>query len=88
MPIDKITISGHEIQVRHDTSIERLQRLASWIDKLIREKKEKFGNISIMKSVLLVALDLADQLDSKRFTAEKEIAERAQHLIQEIKEVI
>lgn len=88
MPIDKITISGHEIQVRHDTSVERLERLASWIDKLIRDKKEKFGNISMMRSVLLVTLDLAEQLDSKRLTVEKEIAERAQHLIKEIEEVI
>ncbi len=88
MAVDKITISGHELKVRHDISREKLDRLASWIDKLIKEKKEKFGNISLTRCALLVALDLADKLDEQRSSFEKETTERAQRLIQEIEEVI
>lgn len=88
MAIDKITISGHELRVRHDTSLEKLNHLASWIDKLIREKKEKFGNISLVRCTLLVALDLANKLEDQRSSTEKEVTERAQRLIQEIEEVI
>ncbi len=87
MAVDKVTISGYEIQVKHDTTPERLGRLVLWVDKLICEKKEKF-NTSLIRSVLLVALDLADRLDNQRGNFEQEVREKLQHLIQEIDEVV
>lgn len=56
MAVDRVKIAGYEMQIRHDTTPDRLARLASWIDKLVREKKEKFGNISVARCALLVAL--------------------------------
>ena len=88
MAVNRVKISGYEIQVRHDTTPERLTRLASWIDKLIREKKEKFGNISIARSALLVALDLADKLDEQQNELSEEFAEKIKRLTREINEVI
>lgn len=87
MAVDKVRISGYEMQVRHDTTDDRLARLASWIDKLIKEKKEKF-NMSVTRCALLVALDLADKLDAQRTLFEQEVAERVQRLIREIDEAI
>lgn len=87
MAVNIVTISGHEIQVRHDTTPERLARLASWIDKLIREKKEKF-NVSVTRCALLVALDLADRLDAQRALFEQEVSERVRRLIRELEEAI
>jgi len=86
MAVDRVTISGYEMQVRHDTSPERLARLASWIDELIREKKEKFTNLSVTRCALLVALDLAARLDEQRGALEQEVASRLKSLIREIDE--
>lgn len=88
MAVDRVKISGYEMQVRHDTTPERLARLASLIDKLISEKKEKFGNFSVTRCALLVALDLADELDKQPALLKQEVAERVKHLIRGIDEVI
>ncbi|MBD3285627.1 cell division protein ZapA [candidate division WOR-3 bacterium] len=88
MAVNRVKISGYEIQVRHDTTPERLTRLASWIDKLIREKKEKFGKISIARCALLVALELADKLDQQRDNLSEEFAQKLKRLTGEINEVI
>jgi cell division protein ZapA (FtsZ GTPase activity inhibitor) len=88
MAVDRVKISGYEMQVRHDTKPERLARLASLIDELVSEKKEKFGNISVTRCALLVALDLADKLDKQPALFKQEIAERIRRLIRGIDEVI
>ncbi|MBN2378873.1 cell division protein ZapA [candidate division WOR-3 bacterium] len=88
MAVDRVKISGYEIQVRHDTSPERLAHLASWIDELVREKKEKFGNMSVTRCALLVALDLADKMDQQRDLISDEVSRKLRRLIGEIEEVI
>lgn len=88
MAVDRVKIAGYEMQVRHDTTSVRLTRLASWIDKLVGEKKEKFGNMSVTRCALLVALDLADELDEQRGLFEEEVAEKVRRLIRGIDEVI
>ncbi len=88
MAVDRVKIAGYEMQIRHDTTSDRLARLASWIDKLVREKKEKFGNISVARCALLVALDLADKLDEQRGLFEEEVAEKVRRLVRGIDEVI
>jgi len=88
MAVDRVKISGYEMQVRHDTTQERLTRLASWIEKLVREKKEKYGNMSVTRCALLVALDLADKLDEQDDHLKEEIACKLRRLIGEINEVI
>lgn len=87
MAVDRVVISGHEIQVRHDTTPERLARLVSWIDKLIREKKEKF-NVSVTRCALLVALDLADKLDAQRSLFEQEVSDKVRRLIREMEQAL
>jgi len=88
MAVDRVKIAGYEMQVRHDTTSDRLTRLASWIDKLVREKKEKFGSMSVTRCALLVALDLADKLDEQRGLFEEEVAEKVRRLIRGIDEMI
>jgi cell division protein ZapA (FtsZ GTPase activity inhibitor) len=88
MAVDWVKISGYEMQVRHDTTPERLARLASLVDKLVSEKKKKFGNFSVTRCALLVALDLADELDRQPALLKQEVAERIRHLIRGIDEVI
>ncbi|MCK4231651.1 cell division protein ZapA [candidate division WOR-3 bacterium] len=88
MAVDRVKIAGYEMQVRHDTTPDRLTRLASWIDKLVREKKEKFGSMSVTRCALLVALDLADKLDEQRGLFEEEVAEKVRRLIRGIDEMI
>lgn len=86
MTVDRVSICGFEMQVRHDTTPDRLARLASWIDKLVKEKKEKFSNMSTTRCALLVALDLANKLDEQRDTLSLEVSERLRRLIREIEE--
>jgi len=88
MAVDRVKIAGYEMQVRHDTTAERLTRLASWIDKLVKEKKEKFGKMSVTRCALLVALDLADKLDEQPALIEQEVALKLRRLIRGIDEVI
>jgi cell division protein ZapA (FtsZ GTPase activity inhibitor) len=88
MAVDRVTISGYEMQVRHDTTPDRLTRLASWIDNLIKEKKKKFGKISVTRCALLVALDLADKLDAQTDLFKQEVAETLQRFIRDIDEAI
>jgi len=88
MAVDRVRISGYEIQVRHDTTPDRLKRLASWIDKLIGEKKEKFGKMSITRCALLVALDLASKLEEQRDLINEEVETKLRRLIGEIEKEI
>jgi cell division protein ZapA (FtsZ GTPase activity inhibitor) len=61
-----VRIAGHTYSIRSDADESYVQALASVIDRRIRDIKEKGRSIEPQAAAVLVAMQLADELEHER----------------------
>jgi len=61
-----VEILGEEYIIRSSSSIEHMLEVGRYVDRLMRELKEKYPGLSLQKIAILAALNLASDLLSLR----------------------
>lgn len=85
-----VTIHGSSIELRTDLSEDELERLASFVDKKMRELDPR-GTLPHSKVSLLTSLSLASELMQERERAEasrRDITRRLEHLHEMLDEAL
>jgi len=86
----KVEIFGGNYLLKGEDDVEYMQKIASYVDKKMREIQESTGLISPLKIAILAALNIADELYKSSSTrkgisgAETVAAKKAFELIEKI----
>ena len=87
-----IEIFGQRLGVRTDGDVERLERVARFVDERMREVADRSSSVDTVKIAVLTALNIADELycerESKQDARHKRLEEQAERLVFKLEEAM
>ncbi len=87
-----VEVFGQRLGVRADGDGARLEELARFVDRRMREVADRASSVDTVKVAILTALNIADELYKERETdqdaRQRELEQQAERLVMKLEKVL